>query len=191
MARTIAERHDVIPALAEVFRQYGYEGASLSRMTQGTGLGKGSLYHFFPGGKQEMAAAVLEEVDKWFQEHVYTPLRQDGERGIAHMFAEVQRYFLSGRKVCLLGLFALGNERDIFVERVSSYFRDWVDALATALGHGETTPKQARDLAEQVVGGIQGALVLARAWDDTEAFSRQLKSLEERVRARAAIPASG
>jgi AcrR family transcriptional regulator len=186
MARTIAERHDVIPLLAEVFRQYGYEGATLSRMTEGTGLGKGSLYHFFPGGKQEMAAAVLEEIDRWFQEHVYTPLREDGEPGVAHMFAAVESYFLSGRKVCLLGFFALGNERDIFVEHISSYFRDWVDALVVALAQGDAPSEETRELAEHIVGGIQGALVLARAWNDTNAFGRQLQSLEELARAHAA-----
>jgi AcrR family transcriptional regulator len=179
MARTIAERHDVIPMLSEIFRQYGYEGASLSRITQGTGLGKGSLYHFFPGGKQEMAAAVLEEIDCWFQDHVYTPLRrQDGE-GITHMFERVRDYFLAGRKVCLVGVFALGNERDVFAERIASYFRDWADALAVALTRMGNTPAQARDLSEAVVSGIQGALVLARAWDEPAAFTRRLNQLEK------------
>src|SRR6201991_3526047 len=183
MPRTVAERQDVIPVLAEVFRCYGYEGASLSRITEGTGLGKGSLYHFFPGGKEEMAAEVLAHIDDWFQRHVYTPLRQGGfpYEGIAAMFDEVSRYFLSGRKVCLVGVFALGNERDRFAQAVSGYFRDWAGALAVALENGGLTPTPARDLAEEVVGGIQGALVLARAWDDPQVFSRMIRTLSERA----------
>ena len=55
MARVIAEREDVIPLLGEVFRTYGFEGASLARISEGTKLGKGSIYHFFPGGKEEFA----------------------------------------------------------------------------------------------------------------------------------------
>ena len=46
MARVIAEKDDVIPLLAEVFRTYGFEGASLARISEGTRLGKGSIYHF-------------------------------------------------------------------------------------------------------------------------------------------------
>jgi AcrR family transcriptional regulator len=61
--RTLYERADVVPLLAEIFRELGFEGATLSRITERTGIGKGSLYHFFPGGKEEMAAAVLAEVD--------------------------------------------------------------------------------------------------------------------------------
>ena len=51
MPKIIAERNDAIPALGEVFRELGFEGASLSEITNRTGLGKGSLYHFFPARK--------------------------------------------------------------------------------------------------------------------------------------------
>ncbi|MEO6920407.1 MAG: TetR/AcrR family transcriptional regulator, partial [Collimonas sp.] len=135
MVRMIAERCDVVPLLAEVFRIYGFEGASLARITEGTKLGKGSIYHFFPGGKEEMAAAVLSEIDAWFRSHVFVPLREsaDAESAIDAMFREVGRYFLSGRKVCLVGVFALGNERDRFAETVKGYFVEWVAALEAAL----------------------------------------------------------
>ena len=57
MARMVAERADTLPGLAEAFREHGYAGASLSVIGEATGLGRGSLYHFFPGGKREMAEA--------------------------------------------------------------------------------------------------------------------------------------
>jgi AcrR family transcriptional regulator len=75
--RTLNERPDVVPLVAEVFREFGYEGASLSRITEKSGVGKGSLYHFFPGGKEDMAKAVLDDVDAWFERHVFQPLRDD------------------------------------------------------------------------------------------------------------------
>jgi len=52
MARTVAERADIVPKLGEIFREHGFEGASLALIGQKTGLGKSSLYHFFPGGKR-------------------------------------------------------------------------------------------------------------------------------------------
>ncbi|AOB32317.1 TetR family transcriptional regulator [Bordetella sp. H567] len=191
MPRTVAERQDVIPILAEIFRRYGYEGTSLSRITEGTGLGKGSLYHFFPGGKEEMAAAVLAHIDDWFQGNVYAPLRQapSPQAGIAAMFDEVSRYFLSGRKVCLVGVFALGHERDRFAQAISSYFRDWAGTLAATLQSGGVPAAPARDLAEDIVGGIQGGLVLARAWSDPQVYGRTIRGLRER--ALAAMAAHG
>lgn len=183
MPRTVAERQDVIPVLAEVFRRHGYEGTSLTRITEGTGLGKGSLYHFFPGGKEEMAAAVLAHIDDWFQRNVYTPLRQAGSarEGIAAMFDEVSRYFLSGRKVCLVGVFALGNERDRFAQAVSAYFRDWTGALAAALEKGGLAAAAAQALAEEIVAGIQGGLVLSRALNDPQVYGRMVGGLRDRA----------
>lgn len=183
MARVIAEREDVIPLLGEIFRTYGFEGASLARISEGTKLGKGSIYHFFPGGKEEMAEAVLAQVDEWFKHHVFEPLigRADAVEGIKAMFDDVGRYFLSGRRVCLVGVFALGSERDRFAERVRDYFAAWIDALAAALERTGREPQEAKALAKEVVGGIQGALVLARALDQTEVFTETLSSLQSRL----------
>ena len=183
MARVIAEREDVIPMLAEVFRTYGFEGASLARISEGTKLGKGSIYHFFPGGKDEMAEVVLAQVDEWFQRNVFESLneRADPAEGIAAMFDDVGRYFMSGRRVCLVGVFALGNERDRFATRVRDYFSAWIDALSAALVRAGRKPKEAKALAEEVVGGIQGALVLSRAFDRTDVFTETLDRLRERL----------
>ncbi|MGB7191862.1 MAG: TetR/AcrR family transcriptional regulator [Collimonas pratensis] len=183
MARMVAERADVIPMLAEVFRTYGFEGASLSRITEGTKLGKGSIYHFFPGGKEEMAEAVLSEIDTWFSIHVFVPLRDiaDASSGIDNMFREVNRYFSSGRKICIVGVFALGNERDRFAKKVSNYFAEWVAALEDALRRNGKDIASAKTLAEEVVGGIQGALVLSRALDRPALFRSALQRLKQRL----------
>jgi hypothetical protein len=93
------------------------------------------------------------------------------------MYDAVDRYFDSGGRVCLVGVFALGSARDTFGKKVRSYFVDWEDALVASLRRGGLTPAQARDRAEHILLGIQGALVLARAKADKAVFSRALKRL--------------
>jgi AcrR family transcriptional regulator len=183
MSKARAERETIIPALGEIFREYGFEGASLSVITERTGLGKGSLYHFFPGGKEEMATIVLAEIDTWFQVNVYQPLRDgdDPKAGIDHMFAAVEDYFRAGRRVCLVGVFALDNTRDRFAAAVKSYFADWAKSLTKALTRCGHTPAGAKALTEDILGGIQGGLVLARALDDPAVFTRTLKRLRENL----------
>lgn len=172
-----------MPQLGEVFREHGYEGASLTLITKATGLGKGSLYHLFPGGKQQMAAEVLTEIDDWFERNVFVPLRksEDAHDGIAHMFDAVDAYFRSGRRVCLVGVFALGAARDEFAVAVRGYFKAWNDALTAALSRAGSDRAEAAALAEDVLAGIQGALVLARAADDAKVFARTLARLRKRV----------
>ena len=177
MARQVHERADVVPLLAEVFREHGYEGASLARIGAATGLGKGSLYHFFPGGKAEMAAAVLDEIGGWFEREIYAPLRDGADAGAAidHMFAACEAYFRKGRRVCLVGAFALADTKDLFAAALADYFAAWVAALTAALTRLGTVEASAR--AEAAVGGIQGAIVLSRALDRPEVFSRILEGL--------------
>lgn len=183
MTRVTAERADVLPQLAEVFRAHGYEGATLALISDATGLGKGSLYNFFPGGKEQMAQEVLASIDRWFSDQIYAPLRTaaDPAAGITAMFASVDSYFRSGQRVCLVGVVALGAARDLFADAVKAYFAGWIDALAQALrrlGHDKAA---ARQDAEQVVLAIQGALVLTRALDDTKVFTRALTAARARL----------
>ena len=69
---------DLLERLTRVFQDHGFEGASLSRISEATGLEKASLYHRFPGGKNQMAEAVLAHVGRWFVENLLAPLRETG-----------------------------------------------------------------------------------------------------------------
>jgi TetR/AcrR family transcriptional regulator, lmrAB and yxaGH operons repressor len=182
VARLVAEKHDVVPKIAEVFREHGYHGASLSLITSGTGLGKGSLYHFFPGGKPEMAHVILESIEAWFEDNIFKPLSEEANSGeaIDDMFSRVVDYFRSGQRVCLVGAMALDSSREAFTDEISSYFRRWIAALSGALRRRGFTDQEAARLAREVVGGIQGAIVLARAINDNAVFMETIALLKSR-----------
>jgi TetR/AcrR family transcriptional regulator, lmrAB and yxaGH operons repressor len=182
-ARAPSGRNDILPLLAEVFRAHGYEGATLALISEATGLGKGSLYHFFPGGKQQMAAEVLVEIDRWFEMNVFAPLRESKEpkRAIVAMIDNVDAYFRSGRRICLVGVIALGSSRDMFVEQVKGYFVDWKEALAGTLRRAGLSASAAKLRAEEALVAIQGALILARAEDDAGVFRRAMADLRTRL----------
>ena len=181
--RKTTDRSATLPLLAEVFRSHGFDGASLSLISEKTGLGKGSLYNFFPGGKEEMAAAVLADIDRWFEANIFAPLRTDADprRAIADTLTAVESYFHSGRRVCLVGALALGDSRDRFAAAVRDYFVAWTDALASALARAGMPAAEAKGTAEDAVGIIQGALVLARALDTPAVFDRALRRLRNRL----------
>lgn len=180
MAKTVNERADVVPRLGETFRELGYDGASLSAISQRTGLGKGSLYHFFPGGKADMAEAVLADISAWFDSNVFRPLADAGDAvaGIRATLRAVDAYFQSGRRICLVGAFALSETRDRFGDQVRPFFDRWRDALADALRRTGLDGDTATARAEDALIRIQGALVLARAQDDPAVFSRATARLE-------------
>src|ERR1700759_5744096 len=64
------EREEILNRLFVVLRDHGYAGASLADLSRATGLGKSSLYHHFPRGKEQMAEAVLEQGKAFIQSAV-------------------------------------------------------------------------------------------------------------------------
>lgn len=172
--RILTDRASAVPALAEAFREHGYEGASLAILSSATGLGRGSLYNFFPGGKEEMMASVLAHIDQWFDDAIFVPLARAGDpaAAIGAMFDAASAYFRSGDRICLVGLISLGAPRDGFAEQVQGYFARWIAALAQCLEAGRVPAPAAAQLAEDAVAGIQGAIVLARALDAAATFER-------------------
>lgn len=182
MTRTIFEKADAVALVAEVFRDLGYEGASMSSITTRTKLSKGSLYHFFPGGKEEMAAEILANIDAWFVTQMFRPLEEDEPRAaIARMWEATNAYFRSGRRICLIGAFALDETRDRFASAIRGYFHRWIKALAAALRRAGIAAAEAQALAEEAVIGIQGALMLTRALGDDGIFGRTLERLREQM----------
>lgn len=175
--RILTDRASAVTALAEVFREHGYEGASLSMISKATGLGKGSLYNFFPRGKEMMMADVLADIDQWFVEAIFEPLERadDPQAMITAMMDEVTSYFRSGGRVCLVGLLGLGSSRDAFAERVAGYFSRWITALARCLETAGVPSIRAAQYAEETVAGIQGAIVLAKSLDDKAVFERIIR----------------
>lgn len=177
--RVLTDRASALPALAEAFREHGFEGATLATLSKATGLGKGSLYNFFPGGKEEMMDAVLENIDGWFANAIFSPLEQvlDPAAAITGMFDDVTAYFRSGQRVCVVGCLGLNSAGEAFAAKVKGYFARWISALTHCLEVGKVPPALAADLAEEAVSGIQGAIVLARALGAEASFQRIVQRL--------------
>ena len=100
---------DLLERLTRVFQDHGFEGASLSRISAATGLEKASLYHRFPGGKDQMAEAVLAHVGRWFVENLLAPLRETGPVAarIRETGRRIQAFYEDGQRSCLLDTLSL------------------------------------------------------------------------------------
>ena len=182
-------KDSAIPQLVEVFRQYGYEGATLAKLSEATGLGKASLYHHFPKGKEEMASAVLDYLNRGLQEQILAPLRSDpsehdgADRSpldrIRAMNKNIDAFYNQGEQACLLALLSVGEAHDLFQRQIQQSLELWVDSLAKVAIESGIPPKTARQRAEDAVLQIQGALMLSRGLNNTAIFKRVLQHIPE------------
>ena len=168
-----------IPQLLSVFQQYGYEGATLAKLSEASGLGRASLYHHFPQGKEEMAGAVLNYLDRGLQANILAPLHSNLpplDRLLA-MNEQIDRFYQHGEQACLLALLSVGEAHSLFQSQIQRTLSLWIDGLAKVAIEANVPPQLAHQRAEDAVLQIQGSLILARGLNDPAIFNRILQSL--------------
>jgi TetR/AcrR family transcriptional regulator, lmrAB and yxaGH operons repressor len=181
-----------VPTLLRLFRQFGYEGVTLSKISQATGLGKASLYHHFPGGKAEMAESALAQVNQWLETSILQSLvcaasLEENRKTMPIdtfqcMCKEVNHFFNEGKNSCLWAVLVLEQSSDdLFHAQISGAFSRWIEAIANVLidaGLDETLAKQR---GEDAIIAIQGALILSHGLKDFAPFERVLKQLPQQL----------
>jgi AcrR family transcriptional regulator len=188
MPPALRPRTEVIERVMTVIRQSGYDGASISELSRATGLGKSSLYHHFPDGKDDMVRAVLDHLAAYLSQHVFGPLRGPGspKRRIAGLVRSLDAFYRHGLESCVLAQLVLGSTRARFASELTAVFSEWIDAIAAVLDDAGLPKAIARQRAEDAVLRIEGALVLAGGLDDASVFARTLQQLPATLLAPAA-----
>jgi TetR/AcrR family transcriptional regulator, lmrAB and yxaGH operons repressor len=182
MARPqLIDDETLLERLSIVFRNVGYEGASLAKLAEATGLKRASLYHRFPGGKEQMAIEVLEAASKALSNLIIRPLRTDipVEERIALAKQGLASFYKGGQSSCLLNMLSSPHGDGPFAVFISQSFQAIIEAFALAAKAAGFERRNARVRALTAVSLIHGALVVSRGLNSTEAFSLALQELDE------------
>ncbi len=182
MPRAKLSREQTIERIAEEFRRHGYAATSLSRIAEATGLGRASLYHHFPGGKDEMVREVFRKVGEEVGE-ILALLQEAGDPRdrIAASMKAVERFYAGGAKNCMLGTMVLSGGSELFADELAGAFAAWIDALSATIRDAGVPTRIARRRAEDAVVRLQGALVVTRGLKDTGVFRRLLSELPDQL----------
>ena len=181
MAAALATKNEIVDRLFTVFRDRGFEGASLTDLSRATGLGKSSLYHYFPEGKAQMAEAVLDRATALIDSEILGAALAPGplKARVLKIVAAFDRIYAGGRTSCVLGQLApskIGAEARQGLRRAFTHWIEAIDRLAVESG---MTAARARTFAEDWVAHLQGALILQSVSGDLGPFERAMNALLE------------
>ncbi|MBV6621383.1 MAG: TetR/AcrR family transcriptional regulator [Rivularia sp. (in: Bacteria)] len=176
-------KEEAIFKLIPAFRKHGYEGTSLTMLSKATGLGKASLYHYFPGGKSEMAATVFDYIGSELGKSVLKTLQGEGEPKLKIQAAceSLREFYDSGRNSCFLAIMSFGEADKLFHDKVKARLELMIENLAKVLVEAGIEKEIAKIRAQDAIAQIQGALVLVRILDDTKPFERVIEGLPGRL----------
>lgn len=181
MGHPLLPKEQVLDLLTTAFRRHGKEGTTITILESATGLKRNSLYHLFPGGKDEMAAAVLEHAAAIMYERALKPLEGSGnpKKKLVAMCDALDDFYASGRESCLVGALSFGYPDDFIQQRITQAVKTWIGMLASVIRESGVAPEKARTRAEAGVIAIQGALVVSKALGSERPFKRLMKQLPE------------
>ena len=156
-------------------REHGYAGTSMQDLLRETGVSSSSMYHFFPGGKEELVASAVRRSGAWATRRIRRVLEEhEPAEAIAQIFdwsatEMVGNDFALG---CPIGVPATEAPADSTAirEAVAETFEAWATEYAAALQKSGLDDKQATILGRFIVTAYEGSVTLARATRSTEPY---------------------
>jgi TetR/AcrR family transcriptional repressor of lmrAB and yxaGH operons len=177
MAQQPSENTALIEALFDIFRNNGYEGTTISLLSEVTGLQKSSLYHHFPKGKEDMLKAVAGYVSAQVQQHIIAPLldtQVTPERRFSNMIATIKVFYSEGRKNCLLNVLNLGEAKPDINKLQNADYSAWLNALIHLGEEVGMSQSDAKNWSERFVIIMEGALVIQRLTSNMQTFEKHM-----------------
>lgn len=181
MARTASIDSDqLIQSLSEVFRNIGYEATSLSLLEKATGLKKASLYHRFPGGKEQMAQEVITAIKVWMENNILPVLNSEAspEERIEHLKQSLNTLYSGGKNACIFNTFSSPQDKDSpFKNEIRLMILSFIKSLAGVVSDAGYDQKESYARAERTVILLQGSLVVSRGINSDQPFLNVLNRL--------------
>jgi TetR/AcrR family transcriptional repressor of lmrAB and yxaGH operons len=198
MPRPDRHRAALISKTAQLLRRRGYAATGLTDILDGANATNGSLYHHFPGGKEELALAALEASSASVEETLRTALHEATDVGSAlarWLDGPIGALRADPRDGCPVAPVALEatHSSDTLRRAAAAAFGRWRDVIETALARTRDPAAAARQ-ARVAIAAIEGALLLDRAAHGTEhleALRADIASLLSPAGGRSSVPATG
>jgi TetR/AcrR family transcriptional regulator, lmrAB and yxaGH operons repressor len=165
-------RSRITGAAALLMRRRGYHATGLAEVLARGEAPKGSLYHYFPGGKEQLASEAVREGARVVTEQIIAAFAANSDlAGVLRTFARglaaglAESGFRDGCPVATVTLDA-ASDSPIIAEACAAGFLEWRDTIAVELGRWGYSEGDAAKVATLVLSAFEGALLVARATRD-------------------------
>jgi TetR/AcrR family transcriptional repressor of lmrAB and yxaGH operons len=172
--RGAQSRARMIEASIALMRESGLSGAGINEIVRASGAPKGSVYHFFPAGKQQIAAEALDLYAERVQAFIEAALasRSAPADKVRALFEAFARRAEEGAfcKSCAVGTVSLDLDDEVAgLRQVLERSLDlWIGQIAVHFDFGDA--RRARSFAGLLMTAIEGAYIRARAEASSRAF---------------------
>jgi AcrR family transcriptional regulator len=181
----------MVRSAALLMRERGVDATSFSEVLALSGAPRGSIYHYFPGGKAQLVEEATRYAGDFIGNTLSGALKQDDPMEVVDAFAEFFRPVLYDSDYaagCPIAASALEGDRNPGArDAAGDAFRTLQHVLSESLRRNGVPKERARSLATVVFASLEGAIILARAERSAAPLDRVVTELQALIRE--AVPA--
>jgi TetR/AcrR family transcriptional repressor of lmrAB and yxaGH operons len=196
-SKTLNSRDRLLRTGEDLFRRQGYSGTGLKEISAKAVAPWGSIYHFFPGGKEQLGVEVLAYAAELYRKGIEAAFVR-----YADPAAAVEAIFRGEIKILEGSQYAEGcpvaavtldvaSTSEPLREACGQAFGRWLDAYASGFRAAGAPAADSRALAGFVLSALEGAILLSRAARSPAPLRQSAKFVREVVEQQAASWSAG
>lgn len=169
MARAGSTKQRMLESAVLLLRERGAGGVTVDAVLAHSGAPRGSVYHHFPGGRNEMLLGAVRLAGDYITAMVDEAVADgDAEQMVERLVRFWKRALTKSefRAGCPVVAMAVDSRDDEAAELVREIFARWRASLSNLLTANGFPHERAQRLATLIVSSIEGAIILCRARGD-------------------------
>jgi AcrR family transcriptional regulator len=179
----------ILDSTAELFRRQGYAGTGMKQIAAEASAPFGSVYHFFPGGKEELGAEVIRTSGRMYMQLFAEVIAENPE------VLDAVGAFFSGAgetlretgyaDACPIATVALevASTNETLRIATADVFEEWIAGATGYFVYAGIARERSRALAFSMLSLLEGAFIFCRALRSTEPMASAGNAAVELVRA--------
>jgi TetR/AcrR family transcriptional repressor of lmrAB and yxaGH operons len=168
MGNAVKQREKLVRTAMRLFRRQGYASTGLQQIVAESGAPKGSLYHYFPSGKESLGESAVTMAGGLIHD-MLTGLaeRHDEPKAFLRAYCKVmagwmaESGFRSGCPVATT-LLETAPQSPSITAAGRSAIDGWIDVIGGVFERQGMARREARSRAQLVIAAMEGALILSR-----------------------------
>ena len=168
MGKAARHKQNLVRTAMRLFRRQGYASTGLQQIVAESGAPKGSLYHYFPSGKEALGEAAIVLAGGLIREMLADLAARHREpKAFLKAYCKVmagwmqESGFRSGCPVATT-LLETAPQSPTITAAGQRAIDEWIDVVAGVLAKGGIEPREARSRAQLILAAMEGALILSR-----------------------------
>ncbi|HEV2943677.1 MAG TPA: TetR/AcrR family transcriptional regulator [Solirubrobacteraceae bacterium] len=180
----------ILDSTAGLFRRQGYTGTGMKQIAADAAAPFGSVYHFFPGGKEELGAEVIRTSGRMYMQLFAAVIAEfPGD-----VLAAVEGFFTGAAETlsetgyedaCPIATVALevASTNETLRIATADVFTEWIEEATAYFEFAGIPRSRSHELAFSMLSLLEGAFIFSRAMRSTDALHAAGKCAVAAVRA--------